>query len=69
MPKILIVEDDVPFGTMLKTFLSKRGYEAELCFSGNDALKLISKSEFNLVLTDVRLPDNDGLDYDESLDC
>ncbi|MFC6857942.1 sigma-54-dependent transcriptional regulator [Zunongwangia atlantica] len=62
MPKILIVEDDVPFGTMLKTFLSKRGYEAELCFSGGDALKLITKTEFNLVLTDVRLPDNDGLD-------
>ncbi|MCL6220496.1 sigma-54-dependent transcriptional regulator [Zunongwangia pacifica] len=62
MPNILIVEDDVPFGTMLKTFLSKRGYDAELCFSGGDALKLITTSEFNLVLTDVRLPDNDGLD-------
>ncbi|MDN3595604.1 sigma-54-dependent transcriptional regulator [Zunongwangia endophytica] len=61
MPKILIVEDDVPFGTMLKTFLSKRDYETELCFSGEDALKIISKSNFNLVLTDVRLPDNDGL--------
>ncbi len=62
MPKILIVEDDVPFGTMLKTFLSKRGYEAALCFSGGDALKLIANSEFNLVLTDVRLPDYDGLE-------
>ncbi|WBL22677.1 sigma-54-dependent transcriptional regulator [Zunongwangia sp. HRR-M8] len=61
MPKILIVEDDVPFGTMLKTFLSKRDYETELCFSGEDALKIISKSNFNLVLTDVRLPDKDGL--------
>jgi two-component system response regulator HydG len=37
MTKILIVEDDVPFGTMLKTFLIKRDYEVELVFSGLEA--------------------------------
>lgn len=61
MPKILIVEDDVPFGTMLKTFLAKRGYTTKVCFSGNDALREIETGAYNLILTDVRLPDNDGL--------
>lgn len=61
MTKILIVEDDVAFGTMLKTFLNKKEYNTELAFSASEALKLNSDNNFDLVLTDVRLPDNDGL--------
>lgn len=61
MTKILIVEDDVAFGTMLKTFLEKRDYEVDHAFSATDALKQLRAQDFQLVLTDVRLPDNDGL--------
>lgn len=61
MNKILIVEDDVAFGTMLKTFLQKRGYELVHSFSGEEAFKQIKKQDFTIVLTDVRLPDTDGL--------
>jgi two-component system response regulator HydG len=62
MTKILIVEDDVPFGTMLKTFLIKRDYEVELVFSGLEAFKKLKENTFNLILSDVRLPDTSGLD-------
>ncbi|UBZ07836.1 sigma-54 dependent transcriptional regulator [Salegentibacter mishustinae] len=62
MTKILIVEDDVPFGTMLKTFLIKRDYEVELVFSGAEAFKKLKEDSFNLILSDVRLPDTSGLD-------
>ncbi|APS38375.1 MULTISPECIES: sigma-54-dependent transcriptional regulator [Salegentibacter] len=62
MTKILIVEDDVPFGTMLKTFLIKRDYEVELVFSGLEAFKKLKANFFNLILSDVRLPDTSGLD-------
>lgn len=62
MTKILIVEDDVPFGTMLKTFLIKRDYEVELVFSGLEAFKKLKNNFFNLILSDVRLPDTNGLD-------
>jgi len=62
MVNILIVEDDVPFGTMLKTFLNKRNYEAELVFSGEEAFRKLKQNSFNLILTDVRLPDTSGLD-------
>ncbi len=61
MVKILIVEDDVAFGTMLKTFLKKKGYEVEHVFSAAEASKQIAANNFQLVITDVRLPDNDGL--------
>lgn len=62
MIKILIVEDDVAFGTMLKTFLKKKGYGVEHVFSAAEAFKKVAGNGFQLVITDVRLPDNDGLD-------
>ncbi|TBW27935.1 sigma-54 dependent transcriptional regulator [Gramella sp. KN1008] len=62
MSKVLVVEDDVAFGTMLKTFLEKRDYKVSLVYSATDAFDKISKEKFDLVLTDVRLPDNDGHD-------
>ncbi len=60
MSKILIVEDDVAFCTMLKTFLEKNEYEVSTAFSGNEAIPKIKESAFDIVLADVRLPDRDG---------
>ncbi|MBP2831380.1 sigma-54-dependent Fis family transcriptional regulator [Aquimarina sp. U1-2] len=61
MSKILIVEDDVAFCTMLKTFLQKKDYEVVTAFSGNEAIPKIKQEVFDVVLADVRLPDRDGI--------
>ncbi|WP_299243541.1 sigma-54 dependent transcriptional regulator [uncultured Aquimarina sp.] len=61
MSKLLIVEDDVAFCTMLKTFLQKKGYDVSTSFSGNEAVLQIQEHTFDIVLTDVRLPDRDGI--------
>ena len=61
MSKLLIVEDDVAFCKMLKTFLQKKGYEVSTSFSGNEAIIQIQENTFDIVLTDVRLPDIDGI--------
>ncbi len=61
MSKILIVEDDVAFCTMLKTFLEKKEYDVAVAFSGNEAIPKIKKNKFDVVLADVRLPDRDGI--------
>ncbi len=61
MPKILIVEDDVAFCTMLKTFLQKKEYQVSTAFSGNEAVLQIQEETYDIVLTDVRLPDRDGI--------
>jgi len=62
MAAILIVEDDVAFATMLKTFFEKRDYKVEAAFSATEAFKKLSLQPFNVILTDVRLPDKDGLE-------
>lgn len=60
--KILVVDDDTAFCIMLKTFLQKRGYEVINAFNGNDALQELKNSFFDVVLTDIRIPDSDGLE-------
>ncbi|HIB36633.1 sigma-54 dependent transcriptional regulator [Mesonia sp.] len=60
MAKILIVEDDVAFCQMLETFLTKKNYQVNVSHTGNDALAKIKNNSYQIVLTDVRLPDKDG---------
>lgn len=59
--KILVIDDDVSFCTMLKTFLEKKGFETSNAFTSNEAEQIIKNEIFDVVLTDVRLPDSDGV--------
>ena len=55
------MEDDAAFGTMMQTWLKKNGYEAVLASRYEQAKIEISAHPFNLILTDLRLPDGDGI--------
>ena len=62
MAKILIIEDDLAFGTMIQTWLRKKGFEVEKATSVGAALKLLQEdSQRDLILSDLRLPDHNGL--------
>lgn len=61
VPSILIVEDDLTFSTMLKTWLGKKGFEVETASTQAKARKQIGTRDFDLILSDLRLPDQDGL--------
>ena len=61
MPHILIVEDDIAFGTMLQTWLRKKGFEVDKATSVGAAVKVLVDTSVDLVLSDLRLPDHDGL--------
>ena len=62
MIKILVVDDDTTFCIMLKNWLGKRGFEAEAAFSCKEAIKKLEKEVFDVVLSDLRLPDKDGIE-------
>jgi two-component system response regulator HydG len=59
--KILIVDDDVAFGVMLKTWFQKNGWEVDLVASLDKALHAANASQYELILSDLRLPDGDGI--------
>ena len=62
MPSILIIEDDITFSLMLTTWLGKKGFEVKTSASVADARRYIEEGNFNLVISDLRLPDGDGID-------
>lgn len=61
MPKILLIEDDISFCKLLEKFLIKKTYEVTIAFSAAEARVAIKKESFDLILTDLRLPDSDGI--------
>lgn len=62
MKAILIVEDDITFGMMLKTWLGKKGFEVSSASNIARARKHIESQTVDLVLSDLRLPDYEGID-------
>lgn len=60
--KILVVEDDALLRTLLLEVLSLEGHHLESAESAEDAIKLIEKEKFDVLLTDVMLPGRSGLD-------
>ncbi|WP_158974607.1 sigma-54 dependent transcriptional regulator [Cellulophaga sp. L1A9] len=62
MPRILIIEDDAAFCQMLQRFLEKKGYDAEASFTAEDAKKKFKAGDFDMVITDLRLPNYDGIE-------
>jgi len=61
MAKILLVDDDTTFCLMLKTWLTKRGFQVDEAFSYQEALSKTKGTKYDVVLTDLRLPDEDGM--------
>ena len=57
---ILVVEDDMNQRSIVKTILAKDGFYVEDAGTGKKALELLKSTSFDLVLTDLRLPDLEG---------
>ena len=57
---ILVVEDDKNQRDIIKTILSKEGFYVEVADCGKKAVEILKAGKFDLVLTDLRLPDIDG---------
>ncbi|MDE5622828.1 MAG: response regulator, partial [Alistipes sp.] len=60
MKRILIVDDDITFALMLRTWLSKKGFEVRTAGTVAAAREALAGGGFALVLSDMRLPDEDG---------
>ena len=59
--KILIVEDNTALAYMIQKWLSREGYEAVVTTGEPTARKLVKKGDIDLILSDVRLPEGDGI--------
>ncbi|MFP4580310.1 MAG: sigma-54-dependent transcriptional regulator [Candidatus Sumerlaeia bacterium] len=64
---ILLIEDDLAFSKRLKANLQNAGYEVHAAPDGEKAFELLASEWFDLVVTDIRLPDINGLEIMEQI--
>jgi CheY-like chemotaxis protein len=62
MPRILVVEDDVPFREMLRKILERAGYEVQEAQNGHVALELYRQQPSDLIITDLVMPEKEGIE-------
>jgi len=60
--RILIVDDEDPSRDLCRLFLESDGYEVETCDRAEKAMALLAFKRFDLVLTDLSMPDMDGVE-------
>jgi CheY-like chemotaxis protein len=62
MKRILLVDDDDSFRKMLRKTLVKMGFEVAEAHNGSEALKVFGQNSPDLVLTDIVMPEKEGLE-------
>ena len=62
MIKILIIDDDEPFRTMLRITLEKADYEVQTAKDGREGIEAFQESPADLVITDLIMPEKEGIE-------
>jgi two-component system cell cycle response regulator CpdR len=60
--KILIIDDEPTILLMMKKMIERAGYEVDLASNGEDGLILLKQHKFDLVITDIIMPEKEGLE-------
>jgi two-component system, cell cycle response regulator len=66
-PRLLFVDDDPTLGPLFRRTVRRFSYEADLARSGQEALELARKHSYPIVITDLMMPDTDGITLMEQL--
>ena len=62
MKRILIIDDETNILLMLKKMLERAGYEIDLASNGEEGLRLFRNEPSDLVITDIIMPEKEGLE-------
>jgi response regulator RpfG family c-di-GMP phosphodiesterase len=60
--RVLVVDDEPRIAGLLCAKLSREGFECHECYSGEQALEVLAREEFDLILSDIRMPGMSGLE-------
>ena len=59
-PRILVIDDEPDIRTALADILGMEGYDVQTATDGKDGLERIGRNPFDLILSDIRMPEMDG---------
>ena len=65
--QVLVIDDDAVVGRSFDRVLSDKGYEVSTVLSGEEAMDTIEETNFDVVFTDIKLRDPDGLEVTERI--
>jgi DNA-binding NtrC family response regulator len=60
--RLLYVDDEESLRSLVQSHLSLEGFEVETAASGHEAVAILKKQQFELVLLDLRMPEGDGFE-------
>lgn len=66
-PQVLVIDDDAVVGRSFDRVLSKKGYEVSTALTGEQGLKDVESTDYDVVFTDIRMPGMDGLEVAERI--
>jgi len=67
MINVLVVEDDPKLNQIVCTYLNNNGYTAKGCLGARDAYDTMYNNTFDLIISDIMMPDIDGYEFAESV--
>jgi len=62
MARILVAEDEIPMREFVRRVLEQRGHQVTTVTDGAEALRRLSRERFDLLLSDISMPNMDGLE-------
>ena len=60
--RILVVDDEPRICHLIEVLLKREGYQIDVSFSGTDALEMLKKYNYQMLITDLKMPGIDGLE-------
>jgi len=62
MSRILVIDDEPKMTALISSSLSEAGYTIDTADTGQTAMEILRKQSFDLVLSDIRIPEPDGME-------
>lgn len=62
MSKVLLIDDDASFRMLVSLWLTRAGHEVVVAGDGRHGVQLVNEQSFDLVLTDIVMPDQEGIE-------
>ena len=65
--RLIYIDDDYQSGLLFKVFLERANYRVDICLNTQEARKLLAEEHIDMVITDVGLPGENGIQFYEWL--
>jgi len=67
IPQVLVIDDDAVVGRSFERVLTEKGYEVDMALTGEEGLKDMENTDYDVVFTDIKMPGIDGIEVAERI--